>query len=156
MRLDQAGHPGAHTALELGVLLERLGRQAALPGDLEVVAQRCLGILDLAAHVVVVRVHPQLAPRALDDRRGLPVVVRVRVGDDEQPHVLEAQVALVHRALELLDRARLVHAAVEEDDAVAGGDGPGVAVRHAGEREREAEAPDAGHDTLAAGQLTPA
>ena len=38
---------------------------------------------------VVVRVHPQLAARALDDRRGLAVVVGVRVRADEQPHVLE-------------------------------------------------------------------
>ena len=37
-------------------------------------------------------VHPQLAAGALDDRRGLAVVVGVRVRADEQPHVLEAQV----------------------------------------------------------------
>jgi hypothetical protein len=83
-------------------------------------------------------------------------VVRVRVGDDEQAHVLEAQVALVERALELRDRARLVHATVDEDDPVSGGHRPGVAVRDARERQGEAKPPDAGHDAFAAGQLTPA
>ena len=47
-----------------------------------------------ARHVLVVGVHPQLAARALDDRRRLPVVVGVGVRADEQAHVLDAQVDL--------------------------------------------------------------
>ena len=43
-------------------------------------------------HVLVVGVHPQLAAGALDDRRGLAVVVGVRVRADEQLHVLDPQV----------------------------------------------------------------
>ena len=66
--------------------------------------RRCehgLGVLRRARRVLVARVHPHLAARALDDRRRLPAVVDVRVGDHEQAHVLEAQVDLVHRPLEV-------------------------------------------------------
>ena len=80
-------------------------------------------------HVLVVGVHPQLAAGALDDRGGLPVVVGVGVRADDQADVLEAQVAHRERALELRQRAGLVHAGVEQHDAVAGGHRPGVAVR---------------------------
>jgi hypothetical protein len=83
-------------------------------------------------------VHPHLAARPLDDRRRLAVVVGVRVRDDEQAHVLEAQVALLERALEMRHGPGLVHTAVEQHDPHARCDRPGVAVRHAGERQGQA------------------
>src|SRR3954452_1745469 len=152
-RLDRPGdarRPGAPLALPLG---ERLRRGPRRPGDLDALLQHGLRVLRGARGVLVVGVHPQLAPRALDDRGGLAVVVDVRVRAHEQAHVLEAEVHLVHRALQMGEGAGLVHAAVEQDDACAGGDGPGVAVRHAGERERQAQAPDPGEHALAAADL---
>ena len=53
------------------------------------------------AHVGVGGMHPQLAAAGVDDARGLPVVVGVRVRADEQPHVAEPQPAWAMRALEL-------------------------------------------------------
>ncbi len=64
-------------------------------------------------------------------------------------HVLEAQVDLVHRPLQLGQRARLVHPAVDQHDAVAGGDRPGVAVGDAGPRQWQAQPPEAGEHALA-------
>jgi len=49
----------------------------------------------------VVRVHPQLAARGLDNRSGEAVVVGVGVRADEQAHVLEAQSGVMQRPLEL-------------------------------------------------------
>ena len=111
------------------------------------------GSVGRVGHVPVVGVHPQLAARAVDDRGGLAVVVGVRVGADEQPHVLDLEVDLGERALEVGERAGLVHPGVEEDDAVAGGDRPGVAVRDAGPRQRQPQPPDAREDALAAADL---
>ena len=63
------------------------------------------------------------------------------------------QADLLERALEVAERARLVHAGVDEHDPVAGGQRPGVAVRHAGPRQRQAQPPDAGQHALAAPDL---
>ena len=104
----------------------------------------------------MVGVHPQLAARPLDDRRRLAVVVGVRVRADEEPHVVQAQVDLVERALQVRERARLVHPRVHQHHAVAGGQRPGVAVGHAGPGQGQAQAPDARQDPVAAPQLAPA
>jgi hypothetical protein len=80
-------------------------------------------------------------------------VVGVRVGDDEPAHEVEPQVDLVQRALEVRERARAVPARVDEHDPVAGGQGPRVAVRHAGPRQGQAQAPHARQDPLAASDL---
>ena len=63
------------------------------------------------------------------------------------------QAGLVERALEVRQRARLVHAGVDEHDPVARGERPGVAVRHARPGQRQPQAPDAGQDALAAADL---
>ena len=83
----------------------------------------------------------------------LAVVVGVGVGADEQAHVLEPQPGLVERALELAQRARFVHAGVDQHDAVARGDRLGVAVRNAGPGQRQAQAPQAGQHAVGPGEL---
>ncbi len=102
----------------LGVGRERRLRHAALAADLEPAGERGLADRRRSGRgVAVIGVHPQLAPGALDDRRRLAPVVGVGVRADEQPHVLEAEVDLVQRALELGERAGLVRAGVDEHDA---------------------------------------
>ena len=155
VRLDQRGQARALVAAALRPGLQRRLGHAALARHLQARGERRVGVLRGARHVAVVRMHPQLATRPLDDRRRLAVVVDVRVGADEQPHVLEPQADLLERALEVGQRAGLVQTAVEQHDAVAGGDRPGVAVRDAGPRERQAQAPHAGQHALAAADLAP-
>ena len=142
MRLDDPRDAVALAAARLAVALQRLLGDAALAGDLDAAIERGLGVARGAEHVLVVGVHPQLAAGALDDRRGLPVVVGVRVRADQQPDVLELEVDLRERALEVGHRARLVHAGVDQDDAVAGRQRPGVAVRDARPGQRQPQPPD--------------
>ena len=123
---------------------ERVGGHAALAGDLEAALEGALGIPRRPGHVLVVGVHPQLAARRLEDRRGQAVVVGVGVRADEKPHVVEAQPRLVERPLELAQRAGLVQPGVHQHHAVAGGDGEGVHVRHAGPGQRQAQPPEPG------------
>ena len=92
---------------------------------------RVRGSLALSGPVPVVGVHPELAAGPIPDRRRLTPVIGVGVGAREQPTCSTAQAHLIHRALELRDRSRLVHAGVDEHDPVAGRDRPGVAVRDA-------------------------
>ena len=102
-------------------------------------------------HVLVVRVHPQLAPGALDDRRRQAVVVGVRVGADHQPHVLHAQARPGRaRARAARNAPGSCEAGVDEHDAVAGGNRLGVHVRNAGPGQRQPQAPDAGQDPVGA------
>ena len=54
----------------------------------------------------------------------------------------------------LRHRAAVVHAGVHEHDPVAGLQRPGVAVRHAGQVERQPQPPDAGQHPLAAAHLS--
>ena len=75
------------------------------------------------------------------------------------PGHIEANRALVAErlaAVQMHHRAGLVHARVDEDDAAAGGQRPGVAVRHARPRQRQAQPPDAGEDLLAPSDLAAA
>ena len=103
--------------------------------------------------VLVVGVHPKLAIRALRDGRGLAVVAVVGVGADDQPHELEAQPGLVECQLQLAQGTRFVQAGVHQHNAVARGDGVGVAVRNAGPGQRQAQAPQAGQHTVGPGEL---
>jgi hypothetical protein len=106
--------------------------------------------------VLVPGVQPDLAAGALGDGDGLAAVVAMRVGDDDEPHVLEAQADLVERALEVGERARLVHAGIDEHHAVSGGQRPRVAVRDARPRERQPQPPHARQHALTAPDLPPA
>src|SRR5215207_1595931 len=81
------------------------------------------------------------------------VVVRVRVGADQQPHVIDPHPGLVERALELAHRARLVEAGVDQDDAAERRDRKRVHVRHARPRQRQAQPPQARQDAIRARQL---
>ena len=129
-------------------------RHAALVRDDDAPLER---LLQIVVRVVgVVAMHPDLAAGALGDRRRLAAVVDVGVRADDQPHVLDLQAGLVERPLEVRHRARLVHPGVDEHDAGAGGQRPGVAVRDARPRQRQPQAPDAGDDLLAATDLAAA
>ena len=130
-----------------------VGRHAALARHLEAPLEGALGILRRPRHVRVVGVHPQLAAGALDDRRGQAVVVRVGVGADQQPHVLEPQPGLVERALELAQRARLVQPGVDQHHAVDRGDRERVHVRHARPGQRQPQPPEPGQHAVGARQL---
>ena len=141
--------PGARLARGL----DRLHRHAAVERHLQPPVHLRVGVLDQLAHVLVVGVHPQLAARRVDDRPRQPVVVGVRVRAHQQPHVLQAQPGLAQRQLQLGERPRLVHAGVEQHDAVARRHRPRVAVRDAGPRERQAQPPDPGQDPVGPGQL---
>src|SRR5947209_3285340 len=154
--LDDPRDAEALAAARLARRLDGGGWHPALQRDLQPPLQRGGRVGGRLRHVLVVGVHPQLAARAVDDRTGLAVVVGVRMGADEQPHVLDAQVDHVHRPFEVRERPRPVPPRVDEDDAVAGGEGPRVAVRDAGPRQRQAQAPDAGQHALAAAQLASA
>ena len=133
--------------------LHRLRGHAAVQGHLHPPLHLGVGVLHHAAHVLVVGVHPQLAARGLDHRRGQPVVVGVGVGAHQQPHVVQPQPRLVQRPLQLPERPGLVHAAVEQHHAAARGHRVGVAVGHAGPGQRQAKAPDAGQHPVRPGQL---
>ena len=145
--------PNPWPRARLAVGGERRFRDAGLARDLEPRLEPGLGVARRSGHVLVVGVHPQLAAGALDDRRRLAVVVGMRVRADDEPHEVEAEPDLRQGALELDERARLVDPGVEEDDAVAVRDRPGVSVRDAGPRQRQAQAPDPGQHALAAAEL---
>jgi hypothetical protein len=152
--LERAGLAAALAAAALDPALDGVRRDAALVGDDDAPLERLLGVV--VGVVRVVAVHPDLAARARGDRRRLAAVVDVRVGAHDQPHVLELEVRLVERPLEVGERAGLVHPRVEQHDARAGSQRPGVAVRDAGPRERQPQAPDARDDLLATADLAAA
>ena len=102
----------------------------------------------------MVGVHPQLAAGALADRRGLAPVIGVGVGADQQPDVLEAEVDLLHRSLELGHRAGLVHARCRSGRSRTGGDRPRVAVGNPGPGQRQAQPPQPGQHPLPASELS--
>ena len=80
-------------------------------------------------------------------------MVGVGVRADEQAHVGQAQADLLQRPHEMLEGAGFVHPTVDEDDAVARSERPGVAVRDTRIGERQAQAPHAGKHPLAAAHL---
>ena len=145
---------GALAAAALDPALDRFGGDTGLVRHHHAPLERLLQVV--VGVVRVVMVHPHLAAGALGDRRRLPAVVDVGVRADDQPHVLDLEAGLVERALEVRHRPGLVHPGVDEHDARAGGQRPGVAVRHAGPRQREPQAPHAGDDLLAATDLAAA
>ena len=75
---------------------------------------------------------------------------------DDQPHVLQPQVDLRQRQLQMPERAGLVHAGVDQHDPVALRDRPRVAVRHARPRQRQPQPPDPRQHPLAPAELAPA
>jgi hypothetical protein len=80
----------------------------------------------------------------------------MRVGANDQPHVLQAEAGPLEGQLELAQRAWLVQAGIDEHDSVAGGDGVGVAVRDARPRKRQPQAPQAGKNAVRPRELSPA
>ena len=151
--LDDPGHARGNRLGALGVAPQRVFGHATLAAHLQPPGQGSLRIGGAAGGVPVMRAHPELAARPLDDRRGLAPVVGVGMGADEQPNVLESEVDLVQRALQLGQRARLVHAGVDQDDPRTGGDGPGVAMRHSGPRQRQPQPPQPGYHPLSPPEL---
>jgi hypothetical protein len=149
--LQGAGLAAALPAAALDRALDGIGWDAALVRDDDAPLERLLGVVVGVVRVVVV--HPDLAAGSAGDRGRLAAVVDVGVRADDQPHVLDLQARLVERPLEMRHRAWLVHAGVDEHDAGAGGQRPRVAVRHAGPRQRQPQAPDAGDDLLPAADL---
>ena len=152
---------GLDDARDARVARAPLGRVAAqgllgnpaLAGDLDAPFEHRLGVFGHAPHVLVVGVHPQLAPGQLDDRGRLAIVIGVRVSADDQARVLEPQPTHRKRALEVRKRVGLVHAGVEQHEPSIGGHRPCVAVRHAWPRQRQAQAKDARQHALAPPQL---
>ena len=155
-RLHHRGSdPEVAAAAGFAIGLEHLRRHAALAGDLEAALECFRRIHDGLRHVLVVRMHPELAAGRVDDRPGLAEMVRVGVGADEQPHVLEPQSGLVERELELAQRPRLVDPGVDEHDPVARRDRPGVSVRDPGPGQRQPQPPQARKHPVGAGQVSP-
>ena len=109
-------------------------------------------------HVLVFGVHPQLAAGPLarsrrPGRSGRSGRGCRRPGARPRrasPHMPSARSSC---AIEPVRRRALVVARVEQHDAVAGLDRPGVAVRHAGPGQGQAQAIDAGQHALAPSQL---
>ncbi len=108
-----AAMPGVVVLALLGVATQRLLGNAALARDLQAPGDLGVGVLCPLGHVLVVGVHPQLTAGALHDRGGLPVVVGMGVGADDQANVLDAQVAHLQRPFQMRHGAGLVHAGVE-------------------------------------------
>ena len=106
---DHVGDADPLALARLAVALQRGPGHPAVQRHLDAPLELAVGVGRGRGHVPVVGVHPQLAPGALDDRRGQAVVVGVRVRAHEQAHVLEPQAGLVERALELC-RARRARA----------------------------------------------
>src|SRR5947209_1636840 len=100
----------------LGVARQRVLGDSALAPNLEPPGDPRLAIAAGPGRVIVVRMHPQLAAGAIDDWCGLAPVVGVSVGACDQPDMLDAEVDLLERALELGHRTRLMHAGVDEHD----------------------------------------
>ncbi len=153
--LDHARDPGRESFGALGVRRQRGLGNAALAPHLQPARERGGGIAGRRGPVCMVRMHPQLAAGALADRRRLSPVVGVRVGAHQQPDVLEPQVDLIERTLELRHRPRLVHPGVDEHDSRPGRDRPGIAVRHSRPWQRQPQPPEAGQHALASAELTP-
>ena len=139
------GLTGARAAPALRPAPQRLFRHATLQRDLEraVEIRRVLGVQAPAG------VHPDLAPRPLGDRRRLPAVVDVGVGDDDELDVADPVARGAERPLEVAHRVPVVHPRVDEHDPVARPQRPRVAMRHRGQVERQPQAPDAGQHALA-------
>ena len=87
-------------------------------------------------------------------------MIGMSVCADQEAHILELVADLVERPLELDERTGLVHTCIHQHDSRAGLNGPGIAMGHAGPRQRKAKPPQTGDDALsatpfAAGALAP-
>ena len=139
----------------LAEAFQRRHRHAALPPHLDPLLERRFRVVGHQPHVPPGGMHPELAAGPLDDRRGEPVVVGVRVGADQQAHVLEPEAGLGEGDVEAAQAPLVADPGVEEDDAAVGGDRPDVAVRDAGPEQGQAQAPDPRQDLLGARLLGP-
>jgi hypothetical protein len=117
MRLDDARDMDRASAKPLLVEADLLRRSASASGDRDAARNLPLPVSDHEGGVLVARMHPELAASAVDDAARLTVVVRVGVGADEEGRLLKGKTAHLKRALEVLDRPRLVDASVKEDEA---------------------------------------
>ena len=81
-------------------------------------------------------------------------MVGMSVRADQEAHVLELVADLVQGPLELGQRAGLVHAGIHQHDPRGGLNGPGIAVGHAGPRQRKPKPPQPGEDALSATPFT--
>jgi hypothetical protein len=113
--------------------------------DLDPPLERALRIGRGVRHVLVSRMHPEFAAGCPHDVGREPVVVRMRMGADEELHVGETPAGLVQSPLELLACTGLVYACVHEQDAFAGLNRERVDVRDARPGKREPETPEAWH-----------
>ena len=132
----------------LDTLDERLDRRlghAALTGYLDPARERGA---PLAAVLVPGRlgppVHPKFTQGPIADRCRLAPMIGMGMRAHQQADLLETQSNLVHSPLELRHRVGLVHARVDEHDPVAGRYRPGIAVRNARPRQRQAQPPQPG------------
>ena len=153
VRLDQLGDAGRDLPDALGVTGERLLGDAARPGDLDPAGERGRRVLGGARRVGVVGMEPEFAAGPLSDRCRLAPVIGVGMRAGEQPHMLEPEVDLIKRALELGERAGLVHAGVDEHDAGPGRDRPRVAVGNSRPRQRQPQSPQSRQDAFAASKF---
>src|SRR5438067_389645 len=136
------------------VLAQRLLWHSALARHLEPALERALRVLGRARHVLVPRVHPELAPRGLHDRRSQAVVIGVRVGATDQAHVLQRQPGLAERLLEPAKPAWLRQPGIHEHDTASRRDGERVHVRHARPaHDRQPQPPEAAHDLVGPRQV---
>ena len=131
---------GAALARRSGAAAPRARRSGGRPPG---ALRTRVGILGHAAHVLVVGVHPQLAAGALDDRRGLSVVVGVGVRADHQAPCSSRRSHIASARSRLRERVGLVHAGVEQHEPVARRHRPGVAMGDARPGQRQAQAKDA-------------
>ena len=97
---DHAGDPVPLAAARLRVRRQRAVGHARPARQLDAALEGGCRVGRRRRHVPVVRVHPQLAPRPLYDRRRLAVVVRVGVRADQEAHLLEREPGLVESQLE--------------------------------------------------------
>ena len=97
-----------------------------------------------------VRVHPHLAAGALGDRRRLAAVVDVGVGDDDQPDVLDAVARRSSARSRLAIEPRSCMPVSTSTMPSPAAQRPRVAVRDAGQVERQPQPPHAGQHALAA------
>jgi hypothetical protein len=153
VRFDQARDSGRDVLGPLGIGRQGGSGDPAVTTHFETPCQSRLRISNASRPVLVVGMHPELAAGALDDRRCLPPMICVSVCADQQPDVLDAQVDLIECPLELGQRARFVHARVDQHDAVSGRNCPGVAMGNPRPGEGQSQAPEAGQDPLSASEL---
>ena len=155
VRKCHAGDARRVAPATLGPFPQWLERYAALTRDFDPALEGLLRVRNRPGHVLVVRVHPELAAGGLDDRSGEPIVIRVGVGADDQVDVREPVAGLSQRSLQLFERAGLVDPGVHQHQPITGANRIRIDVGNARPGKRKAQAPDAWEDTVGPSELTP-